>query len=50
VLRYNLELALSRASKVVRGLRQGLTEARALRRRRPLARLSEEARPSKAPT
>jgi hypothetical protein len=60
VLRYNLAFALSRASKVVRGLRQGLTEAERyavadhvvaqLKQRGDPWRLSEEARPSKPPS
>jgi hypothetical protein len=55
-----LAFALSRASKVVRGLRQGLTEAERyavadhvvaqLKQRGDPWRLSEEARPSKPPS
>ncbi len=59
VLRHNLAFALSRASKIVRGLRQGLTEAERyavadhvtqLKQRGDPWHLSEEARPSKTPS
>jgi hypothetical protein len=49
VLRYNLAFALARASKIVRGLRQGLTEAARYALADPWH-LSEEARPSKPPS
>ncbi len=60
VLRYNLAFALRRVSKIVRGLRQGLTEAERyavadhvvtqLKQRGDPWHLSEEARPSKPPS
>jgi hypothetical protein len=60
VLRYNLAFALRRASKIVRGLRQALTEAERyavadhvvaqLKLRGDLWHLSEEAQPKKAPS
>ncbi len=60
VLRYNLAFALSRAIKIVRGLRQRLTEAERyavadhvvtqLKQRGDPWHLSEEARPNKPPS
>jgi hypothetical protein len=49
VLRYNLAYALIRASKIVRGLRQGLTVAQLKQHGDPWG-LSEEARFQAGPT
>lgn len=60
ILRYRLAFALSRAAKIVRGLKQGLTEAERyavadhvvsqLKESGDPWRLSEEAKPGSAPT
>jgi len=60
VLRYNLAFALSRAAKIVRGLRQGLSEAERyavadhvvsqLKERGDPWGLDQEAKPGRGPT
>jgi hypothetical protein len=60
LLRYRIAFALSRASKIIRGLKQGLTEAERyavadhvvaqLKERGDPWRLSEEAKPAPPPT